>query len=61
MAFDASRQREPEHQHAPAFQEEPIDWVDWGMRIAVFGPLLALYSYWLWTILKTGFAALFGG
>jgi hypothetical protein len=57
MAFDASRQPQPEHRRAPAFEEEPIDWVDWGMRIAVFGPLLALYLYWLWTIVLTAIRA----
>lgn len=29
------------------------------MRIAVFGPLLALYSYWIWMIVQTVFNALF--
>ncbi|MBX3429968.1 MAG: hypothetical protein KF779_10330 [Hyphomonadaceae bacterium] len=59
MAFDASRQSDPDHEPAP-FQDEPIDFVDWAMRIAVFGPLLALYLYWIWTVLKTAFVALLG-
>ena len=60
MAFDASRHSEPEREHAAAFEDEPIDWADWLMRIAVFGPLLALYCYWLWTILRIVVSALLG-
>lgn len=55
MAFDASRGSEPDGEPDRAFQEEPIDYLDRAMRIAVFGPLLALYSYWIWTIFVTAF------
>lgn len=59
MAFDASRHFDPEREPA-ALQDEPIDWADWLMRIAVFGSLLTLYGYWLWTILRTIVSALLG-
>ncbi|WP_158764639.1 hypothetical protein [Terricaulis silvestris] len=47
MAFDASRHPEPEHQRAPVLQDEPLDYVDWGMRIVVFGGALIAYFLWL--------------
>ena len=59
MAFDASRPSGPESDPAPEFKDVPIDYVDWGMRIAVFGPLLGLYVYWIWTVLQTAFNAVF--
>lgn len=61
MAFDASRGSEPDGEPDRAFQDEPIDYVDWAMRIAVFGPLLILYSYWIWTVSRTALTALIGG
>ena len=60
MAFDASRGSEPDGESLRAFQDEPIDYVDWAMRIAVFGPLLAFYSYWIWTVLRTAIAVVIG-
>ncbi len=59
MAFDASRGSEPDGEPHRAYQE-PIDYVDWAMRIAVFGPLLAFYSYWIWTVLRTAIAVVIG-
>jgi len=61
MAFDASRGSEPEGEPERAFQNEPIDYVDWAMRISVFAPFLVLYSYWIWTVLRTAFSVFFGG
>jgi hypothetical protein len=61
MAFDASRGSDPDGEPHRQFQDEPIDYVDWAMRIAVFGPLLLLYSYWIWTVIKTAFIAITGG
>jgi hypothetical protein len=60
MAFDFARRPDPPSDPAPRFKDEPIDWVDWLMRIAVFGPLLALYTYWLWTVVLMAFSALGG-
>lgn len=61
MAFDASRGSEPDGEPHRAYQDEPIDYVDWAMRIVVFGPLLVLYSYWVWTVLRTAFNAVVRG
>ncbi len=57
MAFDASRggPRDP----APTFKHAPIDWLDWGLRIVVFVPLMGLYLYWIWTILEVVLGGLF--
>lgn len=60
MAFDAPRGSEPDGEPHRAYQEEPIDYVDWAMRIAVFGPLLAFYSYWIWTVLRRAIAVVIG-
>lgn len=56
MPFDA-RPRSESERSTPAIVDEPIDWVDWGMRIAVFAPLLMLYLYWIWTIVRTAVQA----
>lgn len=48
----ASRGAAPDSEPDRAFQNEPIDYVDWAMRIAIFGPFLVLYSYWIWTVLR---------
>lgn len=61
MAFDASRRSEPEGDPEPGFQDEPINYLDWAMRVGVFGPLLILYSCWIWTVLLTAFNAITGG
>jgi len=55
MPFDAG----PRSEHDPPepYREARTDWLDWGMRIAVFGTLLVLYLYWIWTIIQTAFAA----
>ena len=60
MAFDTSRQPEPERDEAPEFRGEPIDYLDWAMRIAVFGPLLVIYSYWIWTVCQNVVSGLAG-
>lgn len=56
MPFDAGPRSEPNPASEP-YREEPIDWLDWGMRIAVFAPLLVLYLYWVWTIILSALRA----
>lgn len=60
MAFDASRQSDPDREPDREYPDEPIDYVDWAMRIAVFGPLLILHMYWIWTIFQNMFNDLMG-
>lgn len=56
MPFDAGPRRpEPAPGH-PA--DEPIDWLDWGLRIIVFGSLLVLWTVWaatsIWSAVAQG-------
>lgn len=48
MPFDAGPRSEPPEAPSEPFRDEPIDYVDWGMRILVFGSILILYLVWLW-------------
>lgn len=58
MAFDAFRGSDPDGERPELRPDLPVDYVDWAMRIIVFGPLLALYVYWIGKLAGAIFNAL---
>lgn len=58
MPFDAGPNSDPRQAHPEPYSEEPIDWLDWGLRIIVFGSLLGLYLFWIWRLFQPLVSAL---